>query len=616
MMRSLFNRFLTRRFLVPLWFALGGVMLMLLFLSPSAASADEPIFTDSGQELGTTKSTSIALADFDQDGDLDLFVTNGGPGEDGDEDGAQPNEVWLNDGDGGFVDSGQRLGNWNSSAVALGDLDGDGDVDAFVTNENLNVLSEGEPNLVWLNDGAGHFTAGQAISDRDSMDVALGDLDGDGDLDAFVTNAGIYYHSENEVWLNNGDATFTEGENLGYSFSFRVALADLDNDGDLDAFVANTRICINQGCLGSTPNQVYLNDGTGSFALNQSPGELDSKDVALGDLDGDGDVDAFVTNGNFEAESGAPNEVWLNDGTGTFSKTSQGLGNFMSLGVALGDLDGDGDLDAFVANYPDDVIHELQNELWLNNGMANFTDGGPLGEENSFAVALADVDADSDLDAVVANIGPNTVWLNHVDPFLAGQSVNNLGAKNGVLGDFDGDNDLDVLVSGAAGSRLLLNDGIGNFSEGGQQLPFFTSMAVGDLDGDYDLDLFGVLDGNNPNQVWLNDGTGLFTDSTQSLGSSTSIFVALGDVDADGDLDAFVANENQGNRLWLNDGAGNFSDSNQSLGTADSLAVALGDMDDDGDLDAVVANLASNQVWLNNGLGEFEAGQSLDPSSS
>jgi hypothetical protein len=142
------------------------------------------------------------------------------------------------------------------------------------------------------------------------------------------------------VSISLGEVGFFKdtGQNLGSSSSFGVALGDLDGDGDLDAFVANAY----------QPNKVWLNDGNGAFTdSGQSLGSSESWDVVLGDLDGDGDLDAFVANGYDGA-----NKVWLNDGTGTFTDSGQSLGNSESYGVALGDLDGDGDLDAFVANYP------------------------------------------------------------------------------------------------------------------------------------------------------------------------------------------------------------------------------------------------------------------------
>ena len=97
-----------------------------------------------------------------------------------------------------FGDSGQGLDNAWSRGVSLGDVDGDGDIDAFVANNGANT--------VWLNDGGGTFAdSGQLLGDSDSYDISLGDIDGDYDMDAFVANGGF-----NRVWLNNGSGTFTD----------------------------------------------------------------------------------------------------------------------------------------------------------------------------------------------------------------------------------------------------------------------------------------------------------------------------------------------------------------------------------------------------------------------
>ena len=126
---------------------------------------------------------SVSLGDLDGDGDLDAFVGNLV---------FQGNRVWLNDGAGQFIDSGQSLGNHRSDGVSLGDVDGDGDLDAVVANFD-------DGNQVWLNDGSGAFTdTGQALGDHPSSAVSLGDLDGDGALDAFVANN----DQANRVWLN------------------------------------------------------------------------------------------------------------------------------------------------------------------------------------------------------------------------------------------------------------------------------------------------------------------------------------------------------------------------------------------------------------------------------
>ncbi|MGB0387453.1 MAG: FG-GAP-like repeat-containing protein [Ardenticatenaceae bacterium] len=326
-------------------------------------------------------------------------------------------------GTGVFMDSGQSLGNSDSVGVALGDVDGDGDLDAIEANWR------GQANKVWLNNGAGNFINSQNFGNSWSFGVALGDLDDDDDLDIFIGNDS---GQANKVWLNNGSGTFTDsGQNLGSSSSYTVALGDVDSDGDLDAYVVNYR---NQA------DKVWLNNGAGIFTdSGQNLGSSTGVGVDLGDLDADGDLDAFV--GNFSSQ---PDKVWWNNGAGVFSDSGQSLGSSSSVGVALGDVDGDGHLDAFVGN---------PSTIWLNNGAGIFSNSGQnLG--GSYLVALADVDGDNDLDTV----GGGQVWL---------------------------------------------NDSVGNFSNSGQTLGSFASVALGDVDGDHDLDVF-VGNRNQPNKVWIN----------------------------------------------------------------------------------------------------------------
>ena len=348
-------------------------------------------FTDSKQALENSDSQDVSLADVDGDGDFDAFVANGfGKPE--------KNKVWLNDGRGFFTDSQQALGNFDSQGVSLADVDGDGDFDAFVANGGI---IDYDPNKVWLNDGSGFFTdSQQALGNSDSEGVSLADVDGDGDFDAFVANS---FNQSNKVWLNDGSGNFTDSQQaLGNSDSRDVSLADVDGDGDFDAFVANGMF---------QPNKVWLNDSSGNFTDSQQAlGNSDSQGVSLADVNGDGDIDAFVANALNE-----PNKVWLNDGSGNFTDSQQALGNSSSYGVSVADVDGDGDTDAFVANVGNGGA---PNKVWLNDGSGNFTDSQQaLGNSFSFGVSLADVDGNGDFDAFVANLGePNKVWLNNLEP--------------------------------------------------------------------------------------------------------------------------------------------------------------------------------------------------------
>lgn len=241
--------------------------------------------------------------------------------------------------------------------MALGDLDGDGDLDAFVANGDPSY-DGGEPNTIWINNGSGIFSDnGQALGDSVSLDVALGDLDGDGDLDAFVANGDpVRDHTEaNEVWLNNAQGHFTDtGQKLGASISQAVALGDMDSDGDLDAVVANG----GPDWADGQPDQLWLNNGLAGFTdSGQLLGSESSYDVALGDLHVDGILDLFV------AGYHGGNKVWLNDGQANLTLSDPGFATESAAAVALGDVDGDGDVDALVAN-----AIGMQNRLWLNRG--------------------------------------------------------------------------------------------------------------------------------------------------------------------------------------------------------------------------------------------------------
>jgi hypothetical protein len=181
-------------------------------------------------------------------------------------------------------------------------------------------------------------------------------------------------------------------------------LGDLDGDGDHDAFVK----------VDGNGYSTLINDGKGNFkehwtgedSLAIAAGR--GMDVTLGDLDGDGDIDAFVTNG--DRERSYPSSVWLNDGTGRFTNSGQQLCLTVFAWVSLGDLNGDGFIDAYISNMG------LPNQIWLNDGTARFTDSGLRfkTEGETRGCSLGDLDGDGDLDIFVANFynGRNEIWFN------------------------------------------------------------------------------------------------------------------------------------------------------------------------------------------------------------
>ncbi len=283
--------------------------------------------------------------DYDNDGDLDLFVPNYD----------QNNCLYMNNGNQTFTKvSAGVSGPGKSFGSAWGDYDNDGWLDLFVANYN-------QKNFLYKNNKNGTFTkitSGSIVNDiENSTSGNWCDYDNDNDLDLFVTN----YDESNSLYQNNGDGTFTKitsGEIVNDAGkSYGSAWGDFDNDGDFDLFVNNRE---NQN------NFFYKNNNNGTFTkiigIDPVIDGGNSYKANWGDFDNDGDLDLFVLN------AFADNFLYQNNGDSTFTKITAAamVPNLDdSRGKSWGDYDHDGDLDLFIAKY------NTNNALFLNNGNSN-----------------------------------------------------------------------------------------------------------------------------------------------------------------------------------------------------------------------------------------------------
>ncbi|HEX5718306.1 MAG TPA: CRTAC1 family protein [Thermoanaerobaculia bacterium] len=396
------------------------------------------------------------------------------------------------------------------AGVAVFDYDGDGDPDVFYLDSGAMRGYQGEtPRSVLLrNEGAGKFVD---VTERSGirvtsygMGTTAGDVDGDSDLDLYVSAFG-----PDQLFRNNGDGSFTEvtaQAGLGNPlWGTSAAFADTDADGDLDLYVTNyvdfsyekNPICGNQrlglrsychpDVFNGVPDRFYRNRGDGTFedataAAGFAPDAGNGLGVIFGDLDWDGDQDLYVANDM------TPAFLFENKGNGKFEEIGLLSGTALSdlgkpeagMGVDFGDIDGNGFQDIIKTHL------DLQtNALYSNQGSLLFIDArytSKLAEPSmymvGFGTAFADLDQDGDLDNVIAN----GHIIHNVELFGTGTTYKQR-------------------------NQLFENTGKGVFREikdgGIDVVRSSRGLAAGDLDLDGDLDLV-ITNSDDLSEVYEN----------------------------------------------------------------------------------------------------------------
>lgn len=432
--------------------------LIALSLTGAVFAADAPIsFTDRADELGVTdlavNSTGPTFADYDEDGDIDIYIPTEAHLE------GQGNRLFENDGSGRFRDVAVTRGVDNDRGLARGaswgDIDNDGDLDLAVHNmptNNRGVKSEpltlfknllvetGAANFANITTSAGLVRAGNEEDARNggmivsAAGVAWGDYDGDGFLDLYVKNP--EYDVANVMFRNNGDGTFTDTTaQTGTATTDLIARAnaqgspnwtDFNQDGHLDLLVTNE----------AERNVVFLNNGDGTFTditrNRQPPRGLallnpgNANGACVGDIDNDGDMDVFLPTA--DQANRLVISQFADRGQVRFKDITQtaGIGDFGGArGCAMADFDNDGYLDIYVNNgglsnvLVNDVLplpvfvqfyiawEPDYNKLYRNNGDNTFTDvtqgSGAEGFGVGSGVGAADVNDDGYPDLFVTN---------------------------------------------------------------------------------------------------------------------------------------------------------------------------------------------------------------------
>ncbi len=340
------------------------------------------------------------------------------------------------------------------------DIDGDGSLDIVLANYNdfFQGGDDPEPLVIYTNDGAGNFTNVSAAAlgnySGNHHQIAIGDVDGDGSLDIYAPDASGGVHA---LFINDGAGEFTNEADgrlppAGEVRGGAARLGDVDNDGDLDIFVSDA-----YASNGPPFGHIWLNDGSGVFdeLADAIPTSLDGDDIddlEFFDADRDFDLDLVIN-----PHSGNP-ALWLNDGSGMFaaggSISPVGPGSNFHYNVAACDVDGDNDLDLWI----DNTGGNYTEQLLINDGNANFTDmtnmqvsGNPAGSDDN-GVVCVDIDDDGDFDGVVLALdSPERLLRNDGSGNFTYEAGYFPGPTDctlwGEFGDLNGDARLDLVTS-------------------------------------------------------------------------------------------------------------------------------------------------------------------------
>ncbi len=555
--------------------------------------ADVSLQFAGAQDLGSGSNDTVKYLVFDAefDGDQDFLEINHGG-----------NQSYYYQNINGVFTQESTFAYTGDGDLAFGDIDNDGFPE---------VIKVGPLGTSWTRQYEGGYPSESTLDIGIPVGTAidLGDIDNDGDLDLVVINDG----GDNQILLNiNGEFSPIVGSGFTTDFPGQekdVLFAEVNGDAWLDIVVA----------INNDWSQLCLNNGDFTFSCANTfltSNAIDVFDLSVGDLDSDGDLDVVIDI-----------NVFINNGQGEFAELTTGLTSGER--INLGDVDNDGDLDYFVIGSGEGI------NIYLNQGNGNLGLNYVISDIDVLTTELIKVDDSNILSrSIMGGIAgaANKIFENNYS-FYGAEEVVNLGIDNFFhVGDYDGDGDDDLFGFDLIDEPLDLNvyfafnDGQDDFVYEEVNYDFMTVFnEVTELEIPQPVDYTGdgyvdvlILGNELTSSILLvNNGDFTFTADEAVLGVGMNVWndsVNL-DVDNDGDQDIITWNYDLGYSLWVNDGTADFSETVLTFPIpqeGNTVKVDAADVNNDGYVDLSVALGNSLEIYLNNGVNNFDLYQSID----
>jgi predicted nucleotidyltransferase len=494
------------------------------------------IFTE---VVGTTfdgvQNGSIAFADVHGASGQDVLITGLNSSN------LRIAKLYSNNGSGVFTEvAGTTFDGVQNASIAFADVDGDSDQDVLITGLNS---SSTEIAKLYNNNGSGIFTeiTGNTFDGVENASIAFADVDGDSKQDMLITGRNSSNTETAKLYSNSGSGVFTEvtGSPFEGVLYGSIALADVDGNASQDVLItgrnsANERIA-----------KLYSNNGAGIFTEiggTAFDGVVNGS-IAFADVDGDSDQDVLITGRN--SANGRIAKLYSNDGSGVFTEIGgTAFDGVVNGSIAFADIDGDLDQDLLITGRNSSDIRIAK--LYSNNGSGVFTEitGTTFDAVNFGSIAFADVDGDSDQDALItgsnsANERIAKLYSNNgsgIFTEIPGTTFLGVQTSSIAFADVDGDSDQDVLITGSDRfsrqiARLYSNNGSGIFTEimdNPLEGVDNSSIIFADVYGDSYKDVF--ITGRNKSDIPISK---LYRNSTpyQPIISFSDIIKTFGDAD-------------------------------------------------------------------------------------